>query len=441
MLLLNGNQPLTGTFEATVSLNTNDPDTPTLTFPIKLVQGGLAPAPHIAAIVLDPDYRDFRPWRPGENVRFTLWDNDSRTTMEASLTITGPSPSAAELVKDLPMEAASRPGEYTAYWTIPAGAADGAYSLTFTLHDPATELDGTDNSRVLNIRKVNTVPVDGEAEGLPTIVRRILDNFPTADNDHSGGLSLAEAQAQVPRLDPDAFTQLDANADAQLAAAELEQYLHPGEGEGEVPGEGEGEGGNEGEGEHPVEGEAEWLRVVADSLLAVFSLADADHSGGLSFAEAKALTASLDTDTFNALDANHDGQLTQAELNQYLGHNEGEGGSEGEGEGGGEGEPPSNIAQALIDHFTSADTDHSGGLSLAEAAAALPGLTSAQFLQFDANGDGQLTLDELNQAINPGGCTCNKSSAADKRLKGRLADMFLIALALSSLMVVAGRKI
>ena len=52
----------------------------------------------------------------------------------------------------------------------------------------------------------------------------------------------------------------------------------------------------------------------------------------------------------------------------------------------------------------------------------------------------QVTLDELNQILNPGGCSCSKSSLTPGGLKGRMADLFLLALALTSLMVVAGRK-
>ncbi len=119
--------------------------------------------------------------------------------------------------------------------------------------------------------------------------------------------------------------------------------------------------------------------------------------------------------------------------------------SEGESEGEGEGETtsPASIevaAQALINDFDAADTDHSGGLSEAEALAALPGLTHAQFAQLDANGDKQLTLDELNQVLNTAGCNCKKSSFTIDGLKGRLADLFLMGLALTSLLAIRGRR-
>ncbi len=94
--------------------------------------------------------------------------------------------------------------------------------------------------------------------------------------------------------------------------------------------------------------------------------------------------------------------------------------------------PPANVrtaAQLLLDGFTAADGDHSGGLNRTEAVAAVPGLTQDQFSQLDANGDGQLTQDELNQILNPGGCRCGKADFTMEGLKGSLADIFLAGLA------------
>ena len=106
--------------------------------------------------------------------------------------------------------------------------------------------------------------------------------------------------------------------------------------------------------------------------------------------------------------------------------------------------PPATIeeaAQELTSAFATADTDRSGGLSQAEANAVLAGLTAEQFAQLDANSDGQVTLDELNQILNPGGgCSCSKSGVTANELKGRIADLFLMGLALTSMMVFLGRR-
>jgi hypothetical protein len=116
-----------------------------------------------------------------------------------------------------------------------------------------------------------------------------------------------------------------------------------------------------------------------------------------------------------------------------------------EGETEGEILPPGTIeeiAQRFIDGFAAADTDHNGGLSWAEALAAFPWLTRTVFDEMDANGNGEITLDELNQIVNPGGCNCNckKSNLTIDGFKGRLADLFLAGLALTSLLAVRGRR-
>ncbi len=97
-------------------------------------------------------------------------------------------------------------------------------------------------------------------------------------------------------------------------------------------------------------------------------------------------------------------------------------------------------AQQLLNGFAAADADHSGGLSFTEAAAAIPGLTQDQFNQMDANGDGQLTQAELNQFLNPGGCTCGKADFTLAGFKGRLADLFPTGLALLVLVALSGRR-
>ncbi len=129
-------------------------------------------------------------------------------------------------------------------------------------------------------------------------------------------------------------------------------------------------------------------------------------------------------------------EVMEALVASVEGEGEGEGEALTEGEGEGEAQPPASIedaARALLDHFETADSDHSGGLSEQEATLALPGLTHEQFVQLDANGDGQLTQDELNQVLNPGGCSCNKSGSAGRGLKQHLADIFMLGLALFTL--------
>jgi len=162
----------------------------------------------------------------------------------------------------------------------------------------------------------------------------------------------------------------------------LQAELKPAEGEGEVHGEGENEGEVHAEGETGNEGEAA-----------------------------------------------NEGE-TQAE---------GEAGNEGEVPVEGEIPPPDTIeeaAQALFDGFDAADTDASGGLSETEAMAALPGLTRDQFVELDANGDGELTREELEMILDPGCGCCRKGSKGltPKEMFYRtLGDWLLLGLVLLAL--------
>lgn len=92
-------------------------------------------------------------------------------------------------------------------------------------------------------------------------------------------------------------------------------------------------------------------------------------------------------------------------------------------------------AEALRDGFTQADQDASGALSFEEASAFVPGISQTQFNALDADGDGAVTLAELNAYIeaNTSGCGCNCSKAAafsKDWFKRSLGDLFLAGLSL-----------
>lgn len=133
---------------------------------------------------------------------------------------------------------------------------------------------------------------------------------------------------------------------------------------------------------------------------------------------------------------------------------EGEPPVEGEGEplveGEGEPLPPESLeaaAQALLDAFDVADIDESGGLSEAEAVAALPGLTHEQFVSLDINGDGELTRDELNQFLDAqDGCCgqgcqgCGPEAKKMDEFRRFLGDYLLVGLSIVGVLLLGGTR-
>ncbi len=104
-------------------------------------------------------------------------------------------------------------------------------------------------------------------------------------------------------------------------------------------------------------------------------------------------------------------------------------------------------ARLLLDHFTDADADGSGGISSAEASARLAGMNPAIFVRLDENGDGQATEAELRafMGLSGGeeGCGCGNCITGAKGpwgFKGWLGDLFLAGLALGALVVMARQE-
>jgi len=125
---------------------------------------------------------------------------------------------------------------------------------------------------------------------------------------------------------------------------------------------------------------------------------DTDHDGTISAAEMQAAPAAL-----RALDANHDGQLTPDELRPPFDGRGPRGGGDGsvDGRGGrgteeGRGGAPPASADDLIDTLMSFDRNGDGKLDRTEVPDRFQGL----FDRADANKDGSLTRDELQQSAN-----------------------------------------
>ena len=95
----------------------------------------------------------------------------------------------------------------------------------------------------------------------------------------------------------------------------------------------------------------------------------------------------------------------------------------------GEGEPElPEIAQRLADAFASTDANDGNRLTVNEARAAYPALTTDQFEDLGTSGDGFLSLPELEaQLEDPSGCN------AATKVKHSLGDVFLLGAALLTL--------
>lgn len=95
-------------------------------------------------------------------------------------------------------------------------------------------------------------------------------------------------------------------------------------------------------------------------------------------------------------------------------------------------------SEDLIATFADADTNGDNRLSLAEAQAALSSLTQAQFDALDSDRDGFLSTSELEtRTMTDGGC--NFAGVKIQDLRTKIADAFLLALSVVTLLALRGR--
>jgi len=109
-----------------------------------------------------------------------------------------------------------------------------------------------------------------------------------------------------------------------------------------------------------------------------FAAADTDGNGLLSRAEVERALPRL-AKRFDAIDADHDGNLSPEELRGYARPRQ---------------RVPRKSDAGFMDYFHRADTDGDGVLSKAEAEKGLPRIAQ-KFARIDADGDGRLSPDEL----------------------------------------------
>lgn len=209
---------------------------------------------------------------------------------------------------------------------------------------------------------MNTMSRSSKAQGKePDFSQMAANIIGKEDNDGNGTLSITET-----RLDSEMFKTADGDGDGQLTAEELAASLknNPPRPMGPPP-----ETNN------------------SDMAARIIQEEDADGDGMISASETK-----VDSNRFNALDTDGDGLLTAEELTAAA-----ENGPQGaQGPQGPMGPPPpmmdsSQMASSILENE---DADGNGVLSVEET-----DLASAEFNTLDTNGDGEVTIDELQAAL------------------------------------------
>ena len=125
---------------------------------------------------------------------------------------------------------------------------------------------------------------------------------------------------------------------------------------------------------------------------------------------------------------------------------EGEGNGEGEGEDTGEGEEIPDLsaaAEMLLQQYDTSDTTGDNLLNYEESVAVVPGLTQDQFNVLDANSDGRISREELEDYLKEGcGCFggCDKNKGLIDSVKQMFGDWLLVGLSLLVLLSLAGKR-
>jgi Ca2+-binding EF-hand superfamily protein len=209
---------------------------------------------------------------------------------------------------------------------------------------------------------------DGPPGGMSFI--RMSPALNAIDVNQDGTLSAQEIAASSAQLQ-----KLDKNGDGRLSRDEAGIQMQMGRG-------GRGRGGEEGGDRDEPPASPPTAEELTDTLMAF----DANHNGKLEKSEVPERMQGM----FERGDANHDGVLTRDEISKLAEANRQQQGGGGRGLGEGRGEGRGRGPGAFDLAFNALDADHDGEISSAEIANAPTALKT-----LDRNGDGQITNDEV----------------------------------------------
>ncbi|MBI5095066.1 MAG: hypothetical protein HZB26_21855 [Candidatus Hydrogenedentes bacterium] len=222
--------------------------------------------------------------------------------------------------------------------------ADANHDHQLTLDEIHALYPGFPGSAFLSLdRNHDGVLTEADLPATPSDdpIERFLHLLHDADTNNDGQVTLEEAQALHPLLTPEVFDTIDRNGDGVLSSDDLP----------------------------PENGDDDLER-----LLHLLQTADANSDHQVTLEEIHAVAPDFPVVLFNSLDRNHDGVLTAADM-----------------------PPPGpyNPIERILQFLHDIDADHDGEVTLAEIQVVMPGFTQTDFDKLDFNHDGVLSLADL----------------------------------------------